>query len=273
MAYTVRQLLQSAYPILGKHWSTFAMWSNSFLELTNSILEQIYNYGWYIRSWQHYREAFTNLQWVPAVPAPNNNPLQLVTSYPIWKIDKFWTGKMLPVVGQLTFCDCPVPEPDPCGPYIPACTNCFCETCSPEDWKEVLPNNQLCHWQYQVGWSTIKGMGWLNGTVIRVKPNKQVTALWVTYFRYFNEVKSFDDIVLLPRWFRMAFIYAIASLVVWSWYGQFRQWQDVNYYQQFITEMDRLKAADNIFPKDLIFDPTYPFFGDQNSNFGSVIVT
>lgn len=264
MAITARQLLQSAYPMLWKHWATFAMGSNSFLEILNTVLEQIYNYEWYIWSWQHYREAFTNL---------SGDPLQLVTSFPIWKIDKFWTWKMQPVVWQLTFCDCPVPEPDPCGPYIPACTNCYCDSCSAEDWAEILPNNQLCAGQYQVWGSTVKGMGWLNGTVVRVKPSRATDALWLTYYRYFNRITSFDDIILLPPGFRPAFIYAIWALVIGAWYNQYRQGQDINYYELFNREMERLKKADNIFPKDLVFDPRYPFFGDQASNFGNVIVT
>jgi len=57
----------------------------------------------------------------------------------------------------------------------------------------------------------------------------------------------------------------IAAQVV-PLYGIFMEQQDLNYLSQARKELDALKQQDNIFPKDMRFNPSYPFSGEQSSS-------
>lgn len=252
--YNVRDFLQFVRPLVNQYGATHAIGTKSFLFSVNHALNMLYNYQGYPWTWQHTKDDFTNL---------SGDPLKLITSYPILFVDKFYTGKMQPIDWAATACDCPEPEPDPCGPYIMPCV-CACDWCEELKWMKVLPQNKLCGGQYQVSSSLIPGMGWLNGRLIKVKPDRTISGLWVTYFRGVRHVKTFDDIIDIPDNFMTALSYFVAAQVIGN-YAQFRNGDDVNYLTLARQELDSLKKHDNIFPSKMEFDKHFPFYGNQQT--------
>jgi hypothetical protein len=94
------------------------------------------------------------------------------------------------------------------------------------------------------------GLSW---RIIRVKPMNNLQWLWVTYYRWPNFIKTFDDIIPLPQSrvatvlpFLMASIINTDKSVFFSWL-----------YSKKIAD---LKLEDNVFPKKIAFDQNYPFY-------------
>lgn len=257
MNFKARDALRFVRPFIWQYWAIYSFWSDNFLYLLNTCIDMVYGENWYLWSWEHTKESFPNLtpdaDWV----------ITLVTKYPIVAVDKFFTGNMLPMNWVASACDCPDPDPNPCLPYVPdwACCSSYCVcTCWEEhEYTKVLPQNKLCAGEYQVSWWDNPWMWGLNGRVIRVKPLGPVTWFWVTYYRWPNFITNFDEIVPLPKdWVSTVLPFLLASMINVDRSAFFSA-----LYTKKITD---LKNQDNIFPKKMVFDPNYPFFGNSNPN-------
>ena len=90
-----------------------------------------------------------------------------------------------------------------------------------------------------------------------------ITSLWVTYFRGVKHVTGRDDPIPLPDNFMHVLALLIAAQIV-PLYGIMMEQQDLNYLALARKELDALKMQDNIFPKDMRFNPNYPFSGEQS---------
>lgn len=252
MAYTARDALKFSYIYLSQHWATRALWTNNFMYALNTALNHIYNYEWYIRSWQHVKDAF-NITW--------KKHMRLVTRRPIQTVDKFWTWQWKDVEWSIAPCYCPDMEDDE--------TCCACECpCPPvcEDLKmtRVSPQNQLCDYEYKIAWSEIKWMWWLNGRIIHINVPLTVSWLRVTYRRWVKHITSRDEIIPLPDNFMNVLWLAIAASCV-PLYWIMMQQQDLNYWSLFRKELDYLKKQDNVFPQKVVFNESYPFSWEQNN--------
>ena len=258
MNFKARDALRFVWPHIWQYWAIYSYWTDNFLYLLNTCVEMVYWENWFLWSWEHIKEAFTNYtpdaDWV----------ITLITTYPIVEIDKFRTGKMTPINWVASACDCPQPVPNPCPETVPqhhccGCHSCYCECTNWEEhtYTKVLPQNKLCSGEYQVsGWDN-PWMWWLSWRIIKVKPHCNTAWLRVTYYRGPNFIKTFDDIVPLPQ-SRVATVlpFLMASFVNID-RSAFFAWL----YAKKIAD---LKNQDNIFPKTMVFDPNYPFYGTWN---------
>jgi len=244
--YKLRDWLKLVYALVWQTWSTSAIWmDDQFIFIANSALNMIYNYQWFKRSWQHTKELFnlSNSQRVS---------WKLLTQHPIRTVDKFFVSKRIDVEKSATACDincdledveCPF-ECDPCSPV----------SCRPIELSWILPNDNLCPWQYQVWWwNFVSELWWIQWSIIRVYLEIPVDTLWVTYFRWVKHMKSYDDIIPLPDSFITARAYFVAWHIV-PMYGIMMQQQDLNYMSLARKELDSLKMWDNIFHKKVIYD-------------------
>ena len=103
----------------------------------------------------------------------------------------------------------------------------------------------------------------MNGRIIKVNiQNSGLSALRVTYFRGVKHVTQWDDVIPLPDNFIHILALFVAAQIV-PLYGIMMEQQDLNYLSLARKELDALKAQDNIFPKDMRFNPSYPFTGEQ----------
>lgn len=250
MAYTARDALKFAYVHLSQHGATRALWVSNFMYALNGAINHVYNYEWYVWSWQHVKDAFT-LTW--------KKHLRLVTRWPIQVVDKFRTWERKDVMGTASPCDCPSIEDDS--------ISCWCECFCPSECKDlpmvrIHPSNQLCPGEYKVNGSEIKGMWWLQWRIMEVYLPYDVTWLWVTYYRGPKHVTKRDDIIPVPDNFIHIIWYIIAAQCV-PLYGIMMQQQDLNYWSIARKELDYLKKQDNIFPHKMIFNQDYPVTGEQ----------
>jgi len=256
MAYTVREWLHFVYWLIWQVGATAQLNANSFLMYTNSALNMVYNYQWYIWTRQHYKDVFN-------LSSEDWTEYKTLTREPVAKIDKFyvfnWQDVENPVQPATTW------TPTDCWdcenlPWITCYeTNCCYNDppCKSLDLFENLPHNELCANQYAVTWSEIKGMGWYEWRIIHVKLKYPTSGLWVTYYRGVRHMKTFEDILPIPD----AFITPRAYYVAWHitpLYGIMAQQQDLNFMSIARKELDSLKMADNIFHENIVFDPSYP---------------
>lgn len=246
MAYTVRDALRFVYPLIWQHGATRAVWANNFLVMTNHALNMIYNYNWYIWSWQHTKDLFI-------IPNEDQLALRLVTSKPINTIDKFYTSNWTDIEQEFKPCKCTFDLPD-----VVCWSSCECDVpCNPLKLTKIRPQNNLCSWEYKIAWSEIAWQWWLQGRIIQVLLEKKVKQLWVSYWKWPVHVKSFDDIIPLPDNFMTAFAYFIAGMIV-PMYWTMMQQQDLTFTSIARKQLDELKMADNDFPPKVEFDNTYP---------------
>ena len=257
MNFKARDALRFLWPFIWQYWAIYSFWTDNFLYLLNTCVELIYGENWFLRSRWHTKEAYTNLtpdaDWV----------ITLITTYPIVEVDKFWFWQMLPMSWVASACDCPTPTPDPCGPYIPTnwCCSSACNCIWWEDlwYVKVLPQNKLQPWQFQIAWGDMPWMWGLSWRIIKVKPMQTLTWLRVTYYRWPNFITDFDQKVPLPQ----SWVATVLPLLMASMINVDRSAFFSGLYTKKITD---LKNQDNVFPKKMVFDPNYPFFGDSNSS-------
>lgn len=240
--YTVKQFLTLVYPILGQHGISYAAWANSIIWVVNMGIDMIYNYEGMHWSWQHRKDLF------------NMNDRQqgaLLSRWPVRKIDKFWWGRWTDVdkVGlDQCYCDMNLPEKD----VIRPCCECNCETpCTPLELKQILPQNKLCAWQYQISGSFIAWMWWLDWRIVKVDLwNQTVSDLWMSYFCWPIKMEKFSDIIPLPD----SFIQVLAW-IVWAFFipqqGIARQQDDLSLYSLYRKELDYLRKHDTIVPETI----------------------
>ncbi len=246
MSYTVRDALKFVYPIVWQHWATRAVGANQFIFAANHALNMIYNYQWFIWSWQHMKDIFI-------LPSGNPQALRLVTRQPINTVDKFFSSNWNDIENSLRPCECEFDIED-----VVCWTGCDCEpACTPVKLKKIRPQNSLCAGEFKVAWSELAGAGWLNGRIIHVYLQHPVEQLRVTYWRGVKHVTTFDEIVPLPDSFMTAFGYFIASIIV-PMYGIMMQQQDLTYSSLARKQLDELKMADNDFPPEVRFNEEYP---------------
>lgn len=235
---TIREVLEFCYVLVGAHGVTQAIGEDAIIPAVNLALINIYNYKWYLWSWQEYREAFTTIPSARAV---------LTTRYPILNPN------------YLLFHEGPAPSTDDiitwCEPCVQSnwCTSCACScldtACEPLKLDYQSPQDKLCAMQYQVSWGG--RLGWLWGRIIRVDTGrKKCNWLYVLYQRWFNLIKDANDEFPLPDNFISAFAYMYAHFVIPPM-GQYRQGDDTNFYNLSERELEYLKLRDNVAPKSL----------------------
>lgn len=191
--------------------------------------------------------------------------MKLVTRWPVATVDKFYTSQWKDVDGSVAPCYC---DDLPDDSYTCPCEiPCNGPECSPIKLTRILPQNVLCDNEYQVSWSEIKGMGWLDGRIIKVNlwDVTNLNYFRVTYYRGPKHITSWDEIVPLPDSFMHVLGYVIAAHVV-PLYGIMMQQQDLNYRSIARKELDFLKMADNVFPESTRFDPNYPMISKPQPN-------
>lgn len=260
--YTVKQLMDITYPMIGQAWVSYAVWRNNFIHLVNHAINMVYNYEGMHWSWQHRKDLFNmnkQSQWA------------LFSRWPVRKIDKFWAGNWTDVdkVG-IDPCFCNMNLPDK---VIPACCDCYCTTpCQPLNLVQVLPQNQLCAGQYQVsGWG-IAGMWGTDQRIIKVDlGGLQVDDLWVTYFCGPVKMEKFSDIIPVPDSFIHVLAWIIAATVV-PMQGIARQQEDLTYFSLYRKELDYLRKHDTIVPEEIqIPDIGANLTNTMSPNFNSIL--
>lgn len=240
--YTVKQLFSMAYPLIGQHGASYAVWSNQFIHLVNMAVAMIYDYEGMHWSRQHRKDLFNmneQSQWA------------LFSRRPVRKIDKFWYWNWKDVDKvwlDPCYCNMNLPEKT-----IKPCCDCNCvEECQPLDLKEILPQNKLCAFEYQISWSPIAWMGWMDWRIIKVDLwNLAPNDLWVTYFCWPVKLEKFDDIVPLPDTYMQVAVWIIAALVL-PMYGIARQQEDITYYSLYRKELDYLRKHDTIVMEQIV---------------------
>lgn len=239
MSWTARDALQYVYPILTQYGANHALGNETFLHMLNIGLAFIRSHKWYRRTWQHRKDNFTSLQ---------DNPYRLITTRPIRDIDNFYCGEMLRRDGfkeNILCTDCDIPQW-----YCAPCTPCGCKWCKPMDVKEVLPSSELCPWEYAITWSNFEGMWWFWWQIIRILPKNEVDSLWVTYYREFSPVKSFDDQMPIPISFMHVLAEIMSAYTMWR-YWQFRIGEDNNFFTLARIQLDELFEADQQNPREI----------------------
>lgn len=234
--YTVKQLMSMTRPLISQAWASYAVWPNQFIHLVNMAVSMVYNYEGMHWTWQHRKDLFNmneQSQWA------------LLARWPVRKIDKFWWWNWRDVDKVwLDQCYCNMNLPDK---IIKPCCECDCvEPCSPIELKEILPQNKLCAMEYQISWSFIAGMWWLDGRIVKVDlGNLKVDDLWMTYFCGPVKMEKFSDIVPLPDSYMQVAVWIIAALVI-PMYWIARQQEDLTYYSLYRKELDYLRKQDTI---------------------------
>ena len=240
--YTVKQFMQLVYPIINQHGISYAVWPNNIIGLVNMWINMIYNYEWMHWSWQHRKDLFNMnemSQWA------------LLSRWPVRKIDKFWWGNWKDVDKvwiEPCFCNLNLPDKN----IIKPCCECNCiAPCKPLDLQQVLPQNKLCANQYQISWSFIWGMGWLDWRIVKVDLwNLVVDDLWMSYFCGPSKVEKFSDIIPLPDSFIQCLVWIVwASCIPQQ--GIARQQDDLSLYSLYRKELDYLRKQDTIAPETL----------------------
>lgn len=242
MSYNVKQFMTLVYPIINQHWMSYAVGSNSFIGLVNMGIDMIYNYEGMHWSWQHRKDLF------------NMNDRQqgaLLSRWPVRKIDKFWWGNRKDVdkVGlDKCYCNLNLPEKE----YISPCCECNCTTpCRPIDLKQILPQNKLCAWQYQISWSFVAWMWWLDWRIVKVDLwDQHVDDLWMSYFCGPVKLEKFSDIIPLPDSFIQVLVWIVWAFCV-PQQGIARQQDDLSLYSLYRKELDYLRKQDTIVPETI----------------------
>lgn len=255
--YTLREWLKFAYPLIWQAWATASIGTEQFLATANSALNMIYNYQWYDWSWQHTKALFH-------LSSPDKTQWKLLTKYPVKKVDKFYSTRWQDVESCASACniDCDIKDPELVCEMN--CWDCIAN-CSNLEMVWILPNDQLCVWQYQIwGGNFFTELWWQQWKIIRASLKKWVDTLWLTYFRWVDHLKSFDDIIPLPDSYMTARAYFLAWYVV-PLYWIMMQQQDLNYHSIARKELDSLKMGDNIRHDKVRFaDDKYPTVTNTN---------
>jgi len=253
MALTLKDWLDYVYPILAQHWATRAIWSKHFLHVANHALNVIYNYQWYIRSWQHVKDVFIS-------HSDSKHKWRLATRRPVERVDRFYTSTRSDVEWKIDVCECPeIPDDITCY------SKCWCDpTCTAINMNRRLPQNELCAWEYKVSWSDQLWMWWLNWSIISAYVQSPTEVLRVSYYKWLKLLKSFDEVLPIPDSFLTAWAYFIAWIIVPSYWVMMQQ-QELNFMSMWRKELDSLRMHDNNFPDKVEFDKKYPVVEKQVS--------
>jgi hypothetical protein len=248
----IKDALKFTYSLLWQHWTWWLLLNNTFLYSYYSALSYIYWFQWYLWSWMHTKDAFSNM---------TTDILKLNTRWPVHKVDRFWTSTYKEVDWVATPCSCE-DLTDDCR----CSCDCECEcadNCVSLRLKQIQPNNRLCVWEYQISWSNVIWMWWLDWTIIKTRLTCNADMLRVSYYRWPKPPTSFDETVPLPDSF-MYILWTIIACQLVPQYGIMMQWQEINRYTVVDKMLEWLKKADNRFPKDVQLSPDYPYESPKN---------
>ena len=265
----VREIYEACYPLLNKHWITYALWTNWFLMTLESALHNIETYEWRLWKWQHYSEQIEDLwtfkdRWF----------IRHQTDYPILKVDRFWWWKDKSIDEYLALCNCPEEEEEEHCHCKSACIqSCLC-FCDPLKMEEVLPHTKMCPGNYRVAASSVLWMWWEWWDVLHILPAAIPPKMFVTYYRWFEPVTSFDQEIYIPRHFINAIKYAIMmDVFVWKWVW----WESLLTYfeEKYDKAMNSLKKTDTVLWNNFVRwqndqHERYPFYGDEKSTVTNV---
>lgn len=260
---TVKSIYEHCYPLLNKHWITYSLGANGFLKTLEAALMVIQTYEWRLWKRQHYAEQVTDMNL-----GEHRWYIVHQTQYPILNIDRIRWGRADIVDSYLNFCDCPDDTPDDClcrQSCVSGCVGC----CDPLDIREVLPHTKLCKWQYKISWSDVPGMWGEGGKVMNILPAIIPPRMFITYYRWFPEVTSYNQVINIPRHFINAIKYAIMmDIYVNKGIG----WETLLPYfeQKFDKAMLSLKKTDTVIGEHFVrwqddYGNKYPFYWDAAS--------
>lgn len=240
---TPRQIAQAAFPLLGQWGLSLALWYDSLLSVISDAVSRCWMYKQHKWTWSMRKDAFLTTA---------DNPLRIVTTFPIRTVFWFysWTMREYDKTQPNPFCDCDVPQ-DVCKPVAP----CICQwKCGKLDIKYIMPHDELCPWTYQISWSDMAWVGWNHGTVVRVYPKTALNWdwLWMSYFISPQQLTDFDQVIPMPVYFLPALAQMVKYLA-WPSYLQFRTWEEINAYQDANNLLENLKIDDGKQPDWLSF--------------------
>lgn len=245
--YTVKDFLHFVYPLVWQNGVTRLLWWDDLYFMINQAVAEIYNFQpekadhrfhW---SWTHRKDVFRMSQekagmWV------------CFTRWPVRMIDEFWTSKRNDVYKlQIDKCYCDMNLPEA---YIKSCDCCDCceLPCEPLELTQIRPQANLCPWTYQIAWSFVDGMWWLDWRILRVNAKECIDTLRVTYYCWPLKVSKPDDQIPLPDSFmHIAAKIIAANVMPMNW--ESRQQDDLQYYSTVRRELECLVKQDPEFPK------------------------
>jgi len=248
---TVRDFLRRVYLHVRQFGANYSISSRLFLDAVQTAIDDLWaNTDWHW-NWTHYKEAFTSFL------VNDNNILKIVTTHPIDKIDSIYYWDMDPIDGSSNLCDCP-DEPltfDNEHIYIPCISPCYfwlINNWNNLDINVVKSQSQLMNWQAQISWSEVYGMWGHYWNIISMKlpfcwKNPNDTWLFVTYYRWPQQIESFDDVLMIPKWYWSVLAKICAKyLLPISWASR----QNIEQYFDVLIDKElwKLKAKDTINP-------------------------
>jgi len=263
---TVKTIYEFCYPLLNKHWITYSLWVRWFLSTLEAALHSIVTYEWFLWKRQHYSEQISDMNL-----GEHRGYIRHQTEFPMLQVDRFWGGRAAQIDEILNFCDCPDDTPDDCI-CDQSCVDAACAACFPLKIKELLPHTKICKGSYKVAWSDtlwMWGEGW---QVLHILPDPMPERIFVTYYRWFAPITSYNQVVPIPRHFINAIKYSIMmDIYVNRWVGGETL---LPYFEQkFDKAMLWLKKMDTVMWSNIVrgkndHGELRPFYWDSNSNNG-----
>lgn len=260
---TVKSIYEHCYPLLNKHGITYSLWANWFLKTLEAALHAIETYEGWLWKRQHYAEQVTDMNL-----GEHRWYIRHQTQFPILKVDRIRWGRAAIVDQYLQFCDCPDDIPDDCI-CDQACISWCITCCDPLKIKEILPHTKLCKWQYKIAWGSVPGMWGEWGKILHILPDPIPARMFITYYRWFPEVTSYNQTINIPRHFINAIKYAIMMDIYvnkWVWGETLLPYFET----KFDKTMTSLKKTDTVMWSNFVrgnndYNEQYPFYWDAQS--------
>lgn len=249
-----KDFLRMVYPIINQKWGSVVVWNN-WIPTLNSALNIFYNYKGYRRL----RE--TTIQEVPLTQRQNWVNVEFSTAYPVIWVHKRFTLPKEACTDNITMGWCQTQLVEMKTRQADCCEWKCWTTCGEEvlkmdcmadentweiDMLLKLPKSPLFCGEFQLPF-------WTRSKRIRWKlPAKFDTAykVYIEYFRWFNMLSTYQDIVPVPDNMLTALSFIVASLVINPMW-QFRSWDSKYYLQLFKDQMDDLREQQTIIPKEI----------------------
>jgi hypothetical protein len=263
---TVKSIYEHCYPLMNKHGITYSLWVRWFLKTLEWALHAIETYEWWLWKRQHYSEQITDMNlW------EHRWYIRHQTQFPILNIDMFRWGRDSVIDEYLDFCDCPDDTPDDCV-CDQACISSVCNMCDPLKMKWLLPHSKMCPWSFKIAWSDVPGMWWEGGTILHILPAPVPPRMFVSYYRWFPEVTSYNQVINIPRHFINAIKYAI-MMDIYVNKGIWGETLLPYFEQKFDKAMLALKKTDTVMWSNIVRGQNdqweqYPFYWDNKSTNG-----
>ncbi len=188
--------------------------------------------------------------------ANDHNELKIVTAHPIDRLDDLYYWTMSNLTGTTDLCDCP----DDPELYDNQYLNGPCGTCNfwiKEDWTllrmaAIAPQDHLIPGKMQIAGWDVAGMGGHYGRIVKLKvpfcwPAPETNGLYLTYYRWPQIIKSFDDVILVPHQY-FSVIAMICAKYLLPIYWLARANAEVYLDQQIDKQVRKLKEKDWVYP-------------------------